>query len=64
MTATRNRPSLGLALAVAILALPVGVGSASAAEQPSAQDIIDAWLAHTESLRLQVTSDPDGQCTD
>jgi hemoglobin len=29
-----------------------------------APDIIDAWLAHTESLRLQVTSDPDGQCTD
>ena len=45
MTATRNRPSLGLALAVAILALPVGVGSASAAEQPSAQDIIDALKA-------------------
>ena len=29
-----------------------------------APEIIDAWLAHTESLRLQVTSDPDGQCTD
>ena len=42
MTASRNRSSLGLALAVAILALPVGVGSASAAEQSSAQDIIEA----------------------
>lgn len=29
-----------------------------------AQDIIDAWLAHTESLREQVTIDPDGQCND
>jgi truncated hemoglobin YjbI len=29
-----------------------------------AQDIIDAWLAHTESLREQVTTDPDGQCND
>ena len=45
MTASRNRPSLGLALAVAILALPIGVGSAPAAEQPSAQDIIEALKA-------------------
>ena len=29
-----------------------------------APDIIEAWLAHTESLRSQVTSDPDGKCTD
>jgi hemoglobin len=27
-------------------------------------DICDAWLAHVESLRDQVTTDPDGQCTD
>src|SRR4029077_10548649 len=45
MTARRNRPTLGLALAVAILALPLGVGPAPAAEQPSAQDIIDALKA-------------------
>ena len=42
MTASRNRPSLGLALAVAILVLPLGFGAAPAAEQLSAQDIIDA----------------------
>jgi truncated hemoglobin YjbI len=29
-----------------------------------APDIIDTWLAHNESLRPLVTSDPDGQCTD
>jgi hemoglobin len=29
-----------------------------------AQDIIDAWLAHIESLRDQVTTDPDGHCND
>ena len=28
------------------------------------QDIIDAWLAHVESLRDQVTIEPDGQCND
>jgi hemoglobin len=28
------------------------------------QDIIDAWLAHTESLRDVVTTAPDGQCND
>jgi hemoglobin len=28
------------------------------------QDIIDAWLAHVESLRDRVTTDPDGQCND
>lgn len=28
------------------------------------QDIIDAWLAHNESLRDQVTTDPDGQCNE
>jgi outer membrane protein OmpA-like peptidoglycan-associated protein len=42
MTANRNGLSLGLALVVAVLALPIGVGFALAAEQPSAQDIIDA----------------------
>lgn len=26
--------------------------------------IIAAWLAHTESLRGQVTTDPDSQCND
>lgn len=26
------------------------------------QDIIDAWLDHTESLRPQITADPDGHC--
>ena len=45
MTASRNRSSFGLAVAMAILALPVGVGPAPAAEQPSAQDIIDALKA-------------------
>ena len=45
MTASRNRRSLGLALAAAILALSIGVGPAPAAEQPSAQDIIDALKA-------------------
>jgi hemoglobin len=29
-----------------------------------APDIVEAWLAHTESLRPEVTSDPGGQCTD
>jgi hemoglobin len=29
-----------------------------------APDIIEAWLAHTESLRARVTTDPGGQCTD
>jgi len=28
------------------------------------QDIIEAWLAYTDSLRDQVTADPDGQCND
>ena len=42
MTASRNAFSLGLVLVAAVLALPIGVGSAPAAEQPSAQDIIDA----------------------
>jgi hemoglobin len=28
------------------------------------QDIADAWLAHVESLRDQVTTEPDGQCND
>lgn len=42
MTASRNGFSLGLVLVAAVLALPIGVGSAPAAEQPSAQDIIDA----------------------
>jgi truncated hemoglobin YjbI len=28
------------------------------------QDVIDAWLAHTESLRDQITAQPDGQCVD
>ena len=28
------------------------------------QDVIDAWLAHTESLRGEVTAQPDGQCID
>jgi hemoglobin len=28
------------------------------------EDIVAAWLAHTESLRDAVTTDPDGQCTD
>ncbi len=28
------------------------------------QDIAEAWLQHTESLRGEVTSDPDGQCND
>jgi outer membrane protein OmpA-like peptidoglycan-associated protein len=45
MTASRNRLSLGLALAAAMLALSIGVGPAPAAEQPSAQDIIDALKA-------------------
>ena len=27
-------------------------------------DIVAAWLAHTESLRDQVTAEPDGQCND
>jgi hemoglobin len=26
------------------------------------EDIIHAWLAHNDSLRDQVTTDPDGQC--
>lgn len=29
-----------------------------------APDIVEALLAHTEALREQVTSDPDGQCID
>ena len=41
MTASRNGFSLGF-LVAAVLALPIGVGTAPAAEQPSAQDIIDA----------------------
>jgi len=45
MTASRNRPGLGLTFAMAVLALPIGLGLASAAEQPSAQDIIDALKA-------------------
>lgn len=28
------------------------------------QDIADAWLAHTESLRALITADPGGQCND
>jgi hemoglobin len=28
------------------------------------QDVIDAWLAHTESLRDQITAQPDDQCID
>jgi hemoglobin len=28
------------------------------------QDIVDAWLAQVESLRDQVTTEPDGQCND
>ena len=58
MTASRNRSSLGLALAVAILALPIGVGSASAAEQSSAQDIIDALKAPRMTRGL--TTSPAG----
>jgi hemoglobin len=27
-------------------------------------DIASAWLAHVESLREQVTAEPDGQCND
>ena len=42
MTARRNGLSLSLALVVAVLATPIGIGFALAAEQPSAQDIIDA----------------------
>ena len=42
MTASRNGFSLGLVLVAAVLALPIGVGTAPAAEQPSAQDIIEA----------------------
>jgi hemoglobin len=29
-----------------------------------APDIVDALIAHTESLRATVTTDPGGQCTD
>jgi hemoglobin len=29
-----------------------------------APDIIEAWLAHIESLRSQITSDSGGECTD
>ena len=29
-----------------------------------APDIVDAWLAHTESLRALVTADAGGQCSD
>jgi hemoglobin len=29
-----------------------------------APDIIEAWLAHTESLRSHITSDSGGECTD
>jgi hemoglobin len=29
-----------------------------------AQDIIDGWLAHTESLRGQITAQPGSQCID
>lgn len=29
-----------------------------------AQDIADGWLAHVESLRAEVTSDPQGRCID
>jgi len=28
------------------------------------EHVIAAWIAHTESLRAEVTSDPDGQCID
>ena len=28
------------------------------------EDIIDAWLAHTESLRARITADAGGQCID
>ena len=28
------------------------------------EDIVAAWLSHTESLRDQVTAEPDGQCND
>ena len=45
MTASRNSAGLGLAFAVAILALPMGAGPAPAAEQQSAQDIIEALKA-------------------
>ena len=27
-------------------------------------DVSSAWLAHVESLRAEVTTDPNGQCTD
>lgn len=27
-------------------------------------DVIEAWLAHTESLRALVTAQPDGKCVD
>ena len=30
----------------------------------AAEDIIDAWLAHNESLRALITNDSDGQCSD
>src|SRR3954451_1532828 len=58
MTARSNRPTLGFALAVAILALPIGVGPAPAAEQPSAQDIIDALKAPRMTRGL--TTSPAG----
>ena len=29
-----------------------------------AQDIIDGWLAHTESLRGLITAQPGSQCID
>ena len=28
------------------------------------EDVIDGWLAHNESLRGQVTTNPDDQCND
>jgi outer membrane protein OmpA-like peptidoglycan-associated protein len=57
MTASRNRPSLGLALAVAILVSPMGVGAAPAAEQ-SAQDIIDAL--RSPRITRGLTTSPGG----
>ena len=58
MTASRNRPSLGLALAVAILVSPMGVGAALAAEQLSAQDIIDALKS--PRITRGLTTSPGG----
>ena len=58
MTASRNRPSLGLALAVAILVSPMGVGAAPAAEQLSAQDIIDAL--RSPRITRGLTTSPGG----